>query len=143
MTKKFLVLTILINMAMVALIFVVMQMRATGESPQAWWSGPSAGLWGGIGGSVIGLMGAAIGTLSSNRKTRTLVPGMMKGGFALGVFLLLVGGLAVMQSQPYEVYYPLLLSGLLCSVLFGTLLPVIQNRIRADELRQMDATDVC
>ncbi len=117
-----------------------------GEDPLGtvgqWWSEQQAGLIGGALGTILGCMGALIGWLASAGKARRLALGMMKTMAVLGVAALVLGVVALLRSQPYAVYYPLLLIGLIGSVLPATLLRTIRKRYEEMELRRMRAMDV-
>ncbi|MBI1893879.1 MAG: hypothetical protein HYS14_07210, partial [Candidatus Rokubacteria bacterium] len=101
-----------------------------------------AGLIGGVLGTILGGMGALIGWLTSAGKARRLALGMMKTMAVLGVAALILGVVALLRSQPYAVYYPLLLIGLIGSVLPAALLRTIRKRYEEMELRRMRAMDV-
>lgn len=107
----------------------------------AWWSDATGGLIGGIGGSILGLLGAAMGLLVSRGAARRFVLGTMAAGVALGAILLTVGIVAVVMGQPFGVFYPLLLGGGLCLILCGVGLMTIRYRYAALELRRMEALD--
>jgi hypothetical protein len=109
--------------------------------PGAWWSEQTAGLLGGAAGSAVGLLGALIGTLCTLGRGRRFV---MAGLLALGVSglaLLAAGLVALALGQPYAVWYPLVLMGVLDPVLAFSLLPTARRRFEAIELRRMRALD--
>lgn len=108
----------------------------------AWWSERTAGWIGAIGGTICGCLGALIGTLNSLGRARRLVVSLSVGLVAFGVVCLAMGGIAWLSSQPYAVYYPLLLGGVICTAVFGGLLPQIVQRYRQLELRKMMSMDV-
>jgi len=112
------------------------------RTPGAWWS-PKAGGWiGGLAGSAVGILGALIGTLCSlGRGRRFVLTGLVTIGIS-GLLLLAVGGAALALGQPYEVWYPLVLMGLLDPVLAFSLLPSARRRFEAVELRRMQALDL-
>jgi hypothetical protein len=60
---------------------------------------------------------------------------------AVGGLGLIVGLIALIVGQPYAVYYPLLLGGIILTVVCGGNLPVLLRRYRQDELRKMAAMD--
>ncbi len=107
----------------------------------AWWSAQTGGWIGGVAGSVMGVLGALIGVLASLGRGRRLV---LAGLVALGVsglLLLTLGALALALGQPYEVWYPLLLMGVIDSVVPFSLLPSVRRRFEELELRRMRALD--
>jgi len=108
-------------------------------APGAWWSAQTAGWIGGIAGSAVGLFGALIGTLASLGRGRRFVIGGLLALAAVGSVLLVVGVIARANGQPYEVWYPLLLLGVLDPVLALSLLPTARRRF--EELRRSQALD--
>jgi len=119
---------------------------APGEDPLAqpgqWWGERTGGLIGGLLGASLGLLGAAVGLLAGRGLARGFVLGAMRAGVVVGLVALAVGIVAVVQSQPYAVYYPLLLVGLLCLVLPLGLLRTIRRRYEQLEFRKMEAQDM-
>ena len=113
-----------------------------------WWTAQEAGLYGGIAGAAVGLLGGLVGTLlgvlGPRGVGRRLVLGLMVAMVAAGVVSMIAGILAILRDQPYHVYYPLLLCGVIDATVMGGLLPVArgvyrraeQNRISAEELRR-------
>jgi hypothetical protein len=63
-------------------------------------------------------------------------------GAGVGVLLLLFGLVALAAGQPYAVWYPCLLLGLLLSVLGTVFVFVMRNRYRQVELRKMQADEL-
>jgi hypothetical protein len=111
-------------------------------APAAWWGPSTAGLLGGITGSVLGCIGALIGLLASRGKGRALVMALARGLVAFGAAALALGVVALIRSQPYEVVYPLLLEGALSVVVPAFLIPVLRRRYEEAELRRMAARDL-
>ena len=106
-------------------------------TPGAWWSDETAGWIGGVAGSAVGLLGAAFGTLTSlGRGRRFVLAGLLALGFS-GLGLLAVGVVALALGQPYAVWYPLVLMGVLDPVLAFALLPTARRRFDALELRRV------
>lgn len=108
----------------------------------AWWGDGQGGLFGGIAGSLLGLMGATIGTLAGLGRGRRVVAALLIVMIAVGSISLLLGIVALMLQQPYAVYYPLLLLGVLSTVLGVAMIPVMKQRYHAAEFRRMQALDV-
>ncbi|HEV8681685.1 MAG TPA: hypothetical protein VGS09_02770 [Actinomycetota bacterium] len=109
------------------------------ESGTGWWSDRTAGLLGGIAGSVLGLLGATLGLLVSRRRARGFVVGTTIAFGILGAGLIIAGAVAVAVSQPYAVWYPLLLLGGLL-MMMSFVLRLIARRAYTDaELRRMRA----
>ena len=108
----------------------------------AWWNDRQAGLFGGIAGSGLGILGALIGWLGSTRRARGFALGALTAIGLLGVGSLVVGAFALESGQPYGVYYPLLLLGGLCTVLGFSLRRSTSKRYEQFEMRRMQALDV-
>jgi hypothetical protein len=108
----------------------------------AWWTDRQGGMIGGIGGSVLGLIGALIGFLVPTGRCRSFALGTMVVLAVLGGAVLAVGIVALVLRQPYGVYYPLLLGGGLSAGIYGCLIPVVRRRYAEMELRRIAAADV-
>jgi hypothetical protein len=114
---------------------------AATAAPGAWWSDRTAGWIGGAAGSSVGLLGGLIGTLCTlGRGRRFVLAGLLALGVS-GLVLLAVGGVALALGQPYAVWYPLVLLGVLDPVLAFSLLPTARRRFEEIELRRMQALD--
>ena len=110
-------------------------------APGQWWSGRQAGLIGGILGGAFGCIGGLIGFLSARGKARGLVLGALKAMFLIGLALLALAAIALVRSQPYEVFYPPLLLGALLIILPLGLIRTARKRYEQIELRKMQAMD--
>ncbi len=106
-----------------------------------WWSDRQAGLIGGIGGSVFGCLGALIGIVGGRGKARRFVLAMLWGMAAFGAVSLAGGVAALVCSQPYHVYYPLLLGGGIMMIISLVVIPTVKRRYAQIELRKMSAMD--
>jgi hypothetical protein len=107
----------------------------------AWWSGRDAGILGAIGGSALGILGAVVGWLASAGRAKNFVLNTLKGIAWVGLGVLLLGGVAFLGGQPYEVYYSLVLLGGI-SAMLGFFLPgSLGKRYEDLELRRMQALD--
>lgn len=111
------------------------------EEQRLWWSDAMGGILGAVIGIVVGCFGAVIGVLSSRGKAASFVKVSMALVVVAGAGILIAGIYALMESQPYGVYYPLLLGGGLMMVIFGGLWPVVAQRYRERELKTMEAAD--
>jgi hypothetical protein len=109
---------------------------------QAAWTVRTAGLIGAIGGSLVGCLGALVGVLTSLGRARRVVMVVTTGLIVCGAILVGCGLIALAASQPYAVFYPLLLLGVISSVLPLGLLPTIRRRYAEIELRMMRAHDI-
>jgi hypothetical protein len=117
-----------------------------GENPLAmpgqWWDGRTAGLFGGIAGAVLGCFGGLIGVLAGIGKAREFVMLLTATIVLAGVACLALGIVALIQAQPYCVYYPLLLLGGLSVLVMGPMHRTLRRRYQQLELRKMAAMDV-
>jgi hypothetical protein len=114
---------------------------ANPQPKEGWWSDRDAGWIGGIGGSAIGLMGAVIGLFAGMGKLRRFVLALTAFSIGLGILCLLLGLIALTIGQPYAVYYPLLLLGVILTLVCSLNYPGIRNRYQQIELRKMAAMD--
>jgi hypothetical protein len=119
---------------------------ASNENPLVeegqWWGDSSAGFIGGIVGSLIGCLGGLIGWLGSKGRARRFVLGALMAVMIFGVVALVLGSLALFRSQPYAVYYPLLLLGFIATFIPVFVLPKLRKRYLELEFRKMKAMDV-
>jgi hypothetical protein len=113
----------------------------TGAQPGAWWSDRTGGLIGGIVGGVGGCLGALIGWLSARGKARGFVLGSTSTLIVLGAIATVAGIVAVTWRQPYGVWYPLLLGGVIIVVICPVILRRCLHRYREIELRRMISID--
>lgn len=121
---------------------------AAGEDPLAdfaggrqWWTSSQAGALGGTFGALIGCIGAMMGWLVSKGRARRAVIATMTALIVLGILQLGLGAVSLAYSQPYHVWFPLVLGGVLDVALFGPLLFVARRRYQDIELRRMRALD--
>ena len=111
----------------------------------AWWSGESAGMIGGILGSGLGILGGVIGSLVGVLAPRGVGRSFVLGGIFLVILtcvLSLITGLfaLLLAGQPWHVWYPLVLVGGIGIVVFGCLFPVVTRLYRHAEQRQLEAS---
>jgi hypothetical protein len=107
----------------------------------AGWSGRTAGIVGGVGGVLIGCLGALIEWLAVRGKAQRFVVNAVRVLIGVGVASALGGLAAVALRQPYGVWYALLLIGVLPVVIFPFRLRRYQDRYREIELRRMASMD--
>ncbi len=88
-------------------------------------------------GVSIGLWGSLAGVLAPQGKARVIVLGL--GWWLFGVSLVLLGAglIALVNGQPYGVWYGLGMGGLIGTVVLGPILPVVRKRYREAEERRM------
>ncbi len=112
------------------------------QSAGAWWDQRTGGLVGGIAGTCLGLAGALIGMLGGLGRARRFVFTVMALTFAAGAVALVASFTAIVTSQPYAVFYPLLIVGLIATCVTGGVLPGIRKRYEQIEMRRMQAMDM-
>jgi len=116
-----------------------------GEDPfasrESWWTDRTGGLIGGIVGGLFGCLGALIGILAGRGKARAFVMGALKATVVIGLASLALGIVAVACSQPYAVCYPLLLLGVLLTVLPIGMSRTVRRRYEQIELRKIQVMD--
>jgi hypothetical protein len=106
-----------------------------------WWSARSAGIIGGVGGALVGCLGALIEWLAARNKARRFVVNTARVLIGAGTASALGGLAAVALRQPYQVWYALLLLGVLVVMIFPFRLRRYQDRYREFELRRMTSMD--
>ena len=114
-----------------------------------WWTPQQAGMVGAILGSGIGVIlggigGGVCGPLAGKGRARGFVIPFFYANGVIGILLVLSGLTALVTGQPYHVWYPLLLPGVIATRLVCVLLPVLRRvyhqhegrRLAAEELRR-------
>ncbi len=118
---------------------------ADGEDPLAsttqWVTSRTATLMGAVVGSVVGLWGGLIGFLTSRGRARGFVLGSTNLLIAFGIVSLGAGVIALTAGQPYVVYYPLLLIGIILIFVLGGLRKSLPKRYEALELQKIRVMD--
>ena len=112
-----------------------------------WFSEQAAGMIGaaigvGLGAGFGGLGGGLGGPLAAAGRARGLVLGVFAIGFVLGLALALAGLVALVLGQPWYVWLVFLLPGVVASVIFGGLLPIVRTQYDRAEQRKMDAAAI-
>jgi len=107
----------------------------------AWWSDRAAGWIGGIGGSVLGCLGSILAVLAAKGRNRGFVVWTSITLIAMGVISVILGIAAVAVGQPYAVWFPLLLLGVLLLAILPFRLRQYQRGYEDLELRRMASMD--
>jgi hypothetical protein len=102
---------------------------------------PWVGLVGGVAGSVIGLIGAAIGWLVPRQRGRTAVLTTMTVLVAVGVVLLASAAVSAVAGQRWTIVLLLLMLGAILVSVFGAALSATRRGYAEAELRRMRAMD--
>lgn len=108
-----------------------------------WWTPETGTYIGAFGGAGLGLLGAIVGPLCGylvpRNRGRGLVLGLLGFLALVGVGLLVTGIAALVDRQPYHVWYPLTLMGFIGTVVGTSLFFAMRLRYRTMEQRKMDA----
>jgi hypothetical protein len=100
-------------------------------------------LYGAIGGSALGVLGGVLGAASGYLAPRGRGRGVILGAFTIllivGLLHLVVGIYAFISGQPYSIWYPLVLIGVILTAVMGGLLPVVRKRYAEAEARRVNA----
>lgn len=94
---------------------------------------------GGGGGTLVGLWGALGGTLAPRGKAKPFVLGMGVVLACAGAILAGVGIYAWVAGQPYGIWYPLTLGGVVIALITGILMPIVRKRYAEAEARLLAA----
>lgn len=139
---------VLVTGLMDSILFLQAAVPAAGPAVRAegWWSVQQGTYIGAFGGAGVGLLGAtlgpAMGIMVPKGKGKSIILPALLAISVLGVVSLLTGLAALISKQPYHVWYPLTLIGLLAS---GVMLPLFflaRSRYRAAEINRMQAQDL-
>ncbi len=107
----------------------------------SWWPVTWSGWIGGIVGTVFGCWCTLIGFLSQKGKARSFVMASWVVNVAVGSVSLVIGLIALAMKQPYHVWYPLILIGvILLGVLLGNRRKIMAHYTEIEE-RRMAALD--
>jgi hypothetical protein len=112
-----------------------------GNSTGEWLTASQSGLFGGILGSLLGISGGLIGLSAAWSRLRPLTIPLCVIDLVISGVAFLVGVVAVCLGQPWHVYYPLLLVGVIGVTVIGSVLWQQVHRFRDDELRRITAVD--
>lgn len=86
---------------------------ATTKAPGAWWSARAAGA---IGGAALGIVGASIAVLCALGRFQRIAWALLIALLGLGVGGFVAGAAGLALGQPREVWFPLLLTGILAAL---------------------------
>lgn len=109
-----------------------------------WWAEQQGGWLGaiiGCLGGLFGCLGGVAGSLAFRGKARGFSFGILYVMAVLGIVSLLGGLSALTVSQPYHVYYPLLVTGFLFGGLGLGLIPTMRKRYEQAEMRRTQTPD--
>ena len=93
-------------------------------------------------GLLSGVYGMVFGICAPRGKAKGLLYGLHWFSLLLGLAVLAAGVTALIGGQPYRVWYPLLFSGAIVTVLIIGFTPMIKLRYRQAEHRKLNAEEV-
>ncbi len=108
------------------------------------WYDPAMYGWipGTVYGTTLGIIGGISGTCASSGKAKSLVFSLLYSYVAIAVLLLITGGIALVCSQPYGIWYGLLLPGFLGVIIIPAIIPNVRTRYKFAENRKMESIDL-
>jgi hypothetical protein len=114
---------------------------------EPWFDPNTFGAWfgtivGGGGGTLGGLIGAVAGALLPSGKGKRLVFGSMFVLMVVGLVMLAIGLYALVDGQPYGIWYPMVLAGAIFGAVNGGMLLCLRSVGRVIERRKMEADDL-
>lgn len=115
-----------------------------GDVSQPWFDPATFGAWvgalgGGIGGTLAGCLGAAAGIFAPRGRHRRAILGGFAVVAAAGGASLVLGIAALALGQPYAIWFPPLLPGVVLGGVGGALIPAVRRAYERAERRRLDA----
>jgi len=115
--------------------------EATAGGRAAWWTRRQVQAGGGVAAGVLAVVCVVLFWVAYRGKARTFVLVALKVILAIGGICLILGVLAVASSQHYSVSFPVLLLGIIFTVMPLTVIRAARRRYEHLELRKMEALD--
>ena len=116
-------------------------LQKQGGAAGAWWSDRAARWIGGIGGTVFGCLGSLLAVLAAKGLFRGFVVWTSLALIAIGIAAAVAGVAAVSIGQPYAVWFPLVLLGVLLLSILPFRLRQFQRGYADFEMRRMASMD--
>ncbi len=111
-----------------------------------WWSETAAAWFGGIGGggggSLCGVLGMLIGILAPRGIGRRVMIPLCVLCVGAGGIALVASLVALFSGQPYHVWFPLLLTGLVVTIVMSFMVALAVACYRRIDERKMQAEDL-
>jgi len=111
-----------------------------------WWTQAQSGLAFGLLGGAFGMLGAiggtVIGVFGPRGRLKPVSYAVHIIGAGVGLAALVTGLVALVSRQPYHVWYPCLLLGVIGTGVCGGLFPVTRTTYRAAEHRMLEAEEL-
>jgi hypothetical protein len=125
----------------VSLVQNVVGAGAEKRTDGAWWSSSFGNKLGAYLGSLIGILAGIVGWIGGKGKARGFVMASLWSLLVFGLCSLVAGVGALVLRQPYMVYYPLLLLGIISTAVSTSCIRAFRKRYEEAELRRMSAID--
>ena len=112
---------------------------------EPWFNPQTAGMLGGLIGTIIGLTGGLVGCscgICVRKGWKKPIYTIFILAIIIGVGLLITGLVALYVKQPYHIWYCFMLPGFITTTVFGGLFPVIRKRFIESEMIKMQAKDL-
>ena len=112
---------------------------------EPWFNPQTAGMLGGLIGTIIGLTGGLVGCscgICVRKGWKKPIYTIFILAIIIGVGLLITGLVALYVKQPYHVWYFFMLPGFITTTVFGGLFPVVRKRFIESEMIKMQAKDL-
>ena len=119
----------------------LVRLDAASSAGTAWLSDRAIGVAGALIGTTVGLLAAAIATLTSRRRGRRFVLTALAVAAGVGVAFVIVAVYGLAAGQPANVVLLLLVPGLVLALAFGAAIPRTRLLYADAELRKMRAMD--
>jgi hypothetical protein len=116
-------------------------LQKQGGAGGAWWSDQATGWIGTIEGCVLGGLGGLLAWFASKGRCRGFVVTTSYALMGVGILLTVVGLLALASHQPFGVWFPMLLPGVLLVAIIPPRLKQIRRGYEDLELRRMASMD--
>ena len=109
----------------------------------AWWTDTFFGVWLGIGHAIIVAgLAAVCAWFIYHGQRRRLVTRIIMATSAFGVFCLAACGIALLQGQPFSVWYPLAMMGGMSVIMSGPNLVALDWLYRRHDSRRLAAEEL-
>ena len=112
---------------------------------EQWFNPQTAGILGGIIGTVLGSTGALIGCscgICVRKGWKRFIYTIFILAITVSIVLLVTGVVALCVKQPRHVWYSFLLPGVVGNLVFLGIFPSVRKRFIESEMRKMQARDL-
>ena len=111
-------------------------------APSVWWGPKISGLIMGILGGSLGGLSGLCSILANRGRARRFTMIFISVSIFIGIIMSILGIVALLASQPYEVWFPLFLVGVVIVAVFIPSRVIVRRRYENWELQQISVTDL-